>query len=124
MKKTYIEVRFDIEGLHNWDSEHVGIPAPKGVEYLEYPHRHRFFWHVVVEVSAARQIEFILFRQAAIAVAQRITPVGKCVPISCEEMAEQFHVIIGDDFPELDRADIRKIAVSEDGENGAIVCWS
>ena len=53
--KKYIEVRVDVEGLHQWKD----CPLPN-VEYLKHLHRHTFQINCRAEVSHGdRDIEFI-----------------------------------------------------------------
>ena len=128
---TAIKVRFQVEGIHRWDPKHVGVPAPAAVKFLEQPHRHMFHWEIILNIGAARDIEFIAFKREAKAIVEQfITPIDKCVSISCEEMAQLFHQHVNKHLNQesqnvsVDYQDaITQIEVSEDGENAAILAF-
>jgi hypothetical protein len=56
--KKYIEVKIDVEGLHQWSN--CDLP---NVEYLKYLHRHTFQIKCRIQVTHGdRDVEFIDFK--------------------------------------------------------------
>jgi hypothetical protein len=110
--KKFIEVRLDIEGLHQW----IDCNLPN-VEYLKYLHRHTFQIACTAEVSHGdRDIEFIDFKHKLKKyIANRwYDPTYGCCnfgPMSCEMIAEDILTEFG----------LNKVSVSEDGEFFGIV---
>jgi|SRR6056300_1163998 len=112
MKKTYIKVSFQKEGIHKY-------PAAKnlpGVEFLQYPHRHMFHFYVTLGVfHDDRDVEFILFKRELENLFEDGTMQANNK--SCEMLAEDLLDYIEINYP--DRA--CKVEVYEDDENGGIV---
>ena len=110
--KKFIKVSFQKEGIHKWpDAKDI-----KGVEFLQYPHRHIFHFYVTMEVlHDNREVEFILFKREL----EKQYEVGtlQLDYQSCEMMAESLINYIEEYYP--DRA--TQVEVYEDNENGAIV---
>jgi len=112
MKKSYIKVSFQKEGIHKY-------PAAKdlpGVEFLQYPHRHMFHFYVTLGVfHDDRDVEFILFKREL----ENLFKDGtmQANNKSCEMLAEDLldYVIIN--YPNR----YCKVEVYEDDENGGIV---
>ena len=110
--KKFIEVKLDIEGLHNWPD--CNLPH---VEYLKYLHRHTFVIHCRAEVSHGnRDIEFIDFKHNIKQfIAKRwYDPTYGCCnfgSMSCEHIAETL----------LDQFGLCRCSVSEDNEFWGIV---
>src|SRR5210317_1096250 len=109
MRKTYIKVSFQKEGIHKY-------PAAKdlpGVEFLQYPHRHMFHFYVTMEVfHDDRDVEFILLKRELESLYSEGTL--QLDYKSCEMMADDLYDYISTAYPERDIV----IEVSEDGENG------
>jgi len=113
MKKRRIIITTDFIAIHHWP----GCDIPE-VDYLRFPHRHKFYVQMKFNVSHAdRDIEFIskkeeidtyihehLFPKTGIEAVSKIT-------LSCEAIAEQL----------LDRFGAQYVSVFEDNENGAEV---
>jgi len=57
MKETFIIVKFDLEGSHNWPN------APDEYAMLRNRHGHIFHFEVQIPVDASRQIEFLEARR-------------------------------------------------------------
>ena len=110
--KKYIEVRVDVEGLHQWKD----CPLPN-VEYLKHLHRHTFQISCRAEVSHGdRDIEFIDFKHKLkkyIAKTWYDGAYGCCNfgGMSCEMIAEDLLNYFG----------LCQCTVSEDGEFFGIV---
>jgi hypothetical protein len=112
---------FESEHLHHFP----GAPAlekPEGVEhdvsFLQHPHRHIFKFRVDVEVSDLnREVEFILMKRAL----QHVVDDEWAYDLgakSCEMMAFDLYEVVKE-FGWVPK----RIEVSEDGENGAVVTW-
>lgn len=119
--KKFIKVSFQKEGIHKFP----GAKDLKGVEFLQYPHRHIFHFYVTLEVlHDNREVEFILFKREleglyTDTMATNVDPEGtlQLDYQSCEMMAEGLINYIEEYYP--DRA--AQVEVYEDNENGAIV---
>ena len=119
--KKFIKISFQKEGIHKWpDAKDI-----KGVEFLQYPHRHIFHFYVTLEVMHDnREVEFILFKRELEGLytdrmATKVDAEGtlQLDYQSCEMMAESLINYIEAVYP--DRA--TQVEVYEDNENGAIV---
>ena len=119
--KKFIKISFQKEGIHKWpDAKDI-----KGVEFLQYPHRHIFHFYVTLEVMRDnREVEFILFKRELEGLytdrmATKVDAEGtlQLDYQSCEMMAESLINYIEAVYP--DRA--TQVEVYEDDENGAIV---
>jgi hypothetical protein len=110
--KKFIKISFQKEGIHKWpDAKDI-----KGVEFLQYPHRHIFHFYVTLEVMHDnREVEFILFKRELEGLYTEGTL--QLDYQSCEMMAESLINYIEEYYP--DRA--AQVEVYEDNENGAIV---
>lgn len=54
VRKNYINVRFDLFGMHNWPKPNI-----ERVDFLKYPHTHVFKFRVKIEVDHTdRDVEF------------------------------------------------------------------
>ena len=113
-----IFVTFQKEGIHKYPG------APKGVEFLQYPHRHIFHFRVEIDVfHDDRDIEFILFKREL----ERLYSGGDEESTaeleldykSCEMIADDLSVYIYKKYPHRSFT----ITVSEDGENGAVCSY-
>ena len=101
--KIFVTTRF--EGFHRWPS------APDEVAFLRERHRHIF--HVRAERVVShddRDVEFILFKRE-IECGIREANTDETLDWSCERWASYL----------LERFELSKCEVSEDGENGAVV---
>ena len=104
-----IFVTWQKEGIHQYPD------APKGVEFLAYPHRHMFHFRVEIDVfHDDREIEFILFKRELEGLYTEGTI--ELDHKSCEMMSDDLSVYIYKKYPNRTFT----ITVSEDGENGAI----
>ena len=107
MESKLIWITFQKEGIHKYPQ------APKGVEFLKYPHRHMFHFRVEIEVfHDDRDIEFILFKRELESLYNEGTL--QLDYKSCEMMADDLHDYIQKTYP----GRFHMIEVSEDGENG------
>ena len=118
MKKK-IFVKFSLEGLHQWAG--IDENAYADVKYLAYPHRHMFHFKITCQVyDSNREQEFIMVRATAIKFIEEFYSdrFGSAIDFgsrSCEMIAE-------DIFNYAPIFNICEVEVSEDDENGAIVC--
>lgn len=110
-KQKFIFVTFQKEGIHKYPD------APKGVEFLQHPHRHMFHFRIELEVfHDDRDVEFILFKRELEGLYADGTL--ELDYKSCEMMADDLADYIEESYPGRDLI----VTVSEDGENGA-VCY-
>lgn len=104
MTIVFSTIRF--EGFHRWPN------APDEVAFLRDRHRHIFHVRAEVEVHHDdRDVEFILLGRRVLAEVKSITEAEDVSCWSCERWAREF----------LDRLNLVKCEVSEDGENGAVI---
>lgn len=106
---TIVEVTETVVGYHQWEE------APAHLEFLRYPHRHRFIIHAARKVEGAdREVEFFTFQQEIRDYLCHLPNVGNDVDfrgLSCEMIAAQLVRDLG----------LIYCSASEDGENRAIV---
>jgi len=111
---TYIIVRLQVEGLHNFPAAREIFPE---VGFLADGHRHIFHMEVKKEVfHDNRDVEFIMFKRNVISYLKdryydssiRCHDFG---PLSCEMIAREL----------LENFECKSVSVWEDLENGAIV---
>ena len=113
MKKTFIFVTFQKEGLHKYSAALDDIDL-QDVHFLGLKHRHMFHFKVWIEVfSDNRCIEFILFKRWLESLYS--TETLQLDDQSCEMMSDNLAEQIMQKYP---GRNIR-IEVSEDGENGS-----
>lgn len=113
--KTFIGIRFDVEGFHNYPdaSKNHG----DRVKFLEQPHRHIFKFNCKKQVNHDnRDEEFILLKREALEYINRTYPIFEARvydfgSLSCEMIATRL----------LKQFDFDSVEVSEDGENYAVV---
>jgi len=99
--------QFTFEALHHWPA------APDEVGFLRDPHRHLF--HVRVEDVVGhhdRDREFVLMGREARGWCVEHAQDPGTLTWSCEKWACYL----------VDRGGFSRVEVSEDGENGAVVC--
>ena len=112
MRKSFIRVSFQKEGIHKYPAA-ANLP---GVEFLQYPHRHMFHFYVTLGVfHDDRDVEFILLKRELEALYD-----GGTLQLnnqSCEMLADSLLDYMEAYYP--DRA--CKVEVYEDDENGGIV---
>lgn len=109
--RTRIFVTTRFEGIHCWPD------APDEVAFLRSPHRHEFHVRLEIEVyHAEREVEFIIEKRALDA---WLRSADFDTSASCETMACAIFEWARSRHP-VERC--IKVEVSEDGENGAIVC--
>lgn len=84
MSKTFIIVKFDLEGSHKWPD------APDKYALLRNRHGHIFHFEVRVPVTASRQIEFLDARRELKAAVEATYGYEPCdfYAMSCEDLAE------------------------------------
>jgi len=106
---TTIWVTFRKEGTHCYPA----AKDLKGVEFLQYPHRHMFHFEIELEVfHDDRDVEFILFqRELEGLYGDGILEMDHK---SCEMLARDILLYIIGEYPDRDIT----VSVSEDGENG------
>jgi len=108
----HIRVSFQKEGIHRYPA----AKDLKGVEFLQYPHRHIFHFYVTLEVSHNdRDVEFILFKRELEALFE--SGAMQADYMSCEMMAEEVLGYIETEYP----GRVVQVEVFEDDENGAIL---
>lgn len=109
---TYIEVRFDFEGIHCWPA------APEEVAFLRDGHRHIFKARARIQVfHDDRELEFILVKREL----EKLMSTGRdWGATSCESMCRILLNHIVEKYGDRRRVEIE---VSEDGENGAVVVY-
>ena len=106
--KIWVEVSAEFEAIHNW---------PDAVNFLKYPHRHKFYVQAAVTVQGKnREIEFFEFKNKLKTYLLRNFDEGEST-LSCEHIAicvlEQLKIwYLARDY---------RIKVSEDNENSAII---
>jgi hypothetical protein len=106
----YIFIQTRKSNVHAWKN------APDVVAFLRHEHRHEFHFRVQVEVfHEDREIEFFIFKQF---IEDTLDNVRAWRGMSCEMIASWLIAKIGIDYP----GRRPMVEVSEDGENGAIVC--
>lgn len=85
MSETFIIVKFDLEGSHNWPG------APSKYAVLRNKHSHIFHFEVQIPVAVSRQIEFLEARRALVEALKRFygyeREVCKFWSASCEDLA-------------------------------------
>jgi hypothetical protein len=114
MKKSFIYVTFQKEGIHCYPA----AKDIKGVEFLAHPHRHMFHFKVKIEVfHDDRDIEFILFKRELESLYN--DDVLQLDYKSCEMLADDLYNYLVKYYPNRDIM----IDISEDGENGAEVYY-
>ncbi len=113
--RTTVWVRHEFIGFHMWPE------APEEVAYLALPHRHLFKVEVEVTVSHGnRQVEFHMLKQDVMTYCRVLEAQMSCegtlgtVSWSCEHIANNI-------LEYLDKYDVFKVIVSEDGECGATI---
>lgn len=113
--EVYATVIF--EAIHNWPGV-VNILGLEEVNYLQYPHRHRFFIRVYSRVTHSdRDVEFIWLAHQVEKFLKAKFPsyhgaAAEIGAMSCEMIGQ----LILENFDA-----IYKVDVSEDDENGAIM---
>ncbi|MNK72235.1 hypothetical protein D3C87_917060 [compost metagenome] len=108
--EVYATVIF--EAIHNWPGV-TSIPGLEEVDYLQYPHRHRFFIRVYSRVTHSdRDVEFIWLAHQVEKFLKAKFPDGQLGAMSCEMIGQ----LILENFES-----IYKVDCSEDDENGAIM---
>ena len=117
MLQRHIEVSFQKEGVHKYPAA-LTDPKLKEVEFLGYPHRHMFHFHVKLEVfHNDREVEFILFKREL----EKFYETRMNLDFkSCEMLAEELILLLQTRYPNRDIT----ACVYEDGENGAILEYS
>jgi 6-pyruvoyl-tetrahydropterin synthase len=99
-------------GYHRWPN------APRDVAFLRDRHRHRF--NVLVEVGVNhddRDVEFISLKRQVDTHVHKLLGEFDDDQWSCEEFARK----LATRLKKHAGRDVRRVEVSEDGENGAIV---
>jgi hypothetical protein len=117
MLQRHIEVSFQKEGVHKYPAA-LTDPKLKEVEFLGYPHRHMFHFHVKLEVfHNDREVEFILFKREL----EKFYETRMNLDFkSCEMLAEELILLLQTRYPNRDIT----TRVYEDGENGAVLEYS
>jgi len=123
--KRMIWVTFRKEGIHKYPAASEDPKLKTGDEYdvsfLGYPHRHIFHFTVGIEVfHNDRDIEFIQFKRWLERLYSGNQGVLSLDYKSCEMISDDLYVTIANRYPERDV----HITVSEDGENGATICYN
>lgn len=112
-----IMVKFEKEGIHRYPAAATD-PRLADVSFLAHPHRHIFKFEVGIDVfHNDRDIEFILFKRELEGLYEK--GVMQIDYKSCEMLAEELISYLSVKYP--GRGMI--VEVSEDGENGAYICY-
>lgn len=110
--KTEVFCTVIFEAIHNWPGV-VNYAELEEVKYLQYPHRHRFFFKAHSKVTHSdRDVEFIWLAHRIEEFLHNQFPDRQLGSMSCEMLGE----LILDNFPA-----VYKVEVSEDNENGAVI---
>lgn len=117
----FVYCRFQFEGFHHWKD------APDEFDYLRSPHRHMFHVQAAMQVLGTdRDVEFIDMKQYMQKQAEERFG-GKrskdVVKASCEKMASWLLQALAEFCDAHKGAEPAFVDVSEDGENGARVCY-
>ena len=108
----YVWCTFQFEGFHKWD----GAKNIEEVSYLASKHRHIFHYRVGVEVTSNdREIEFIMLKHR---LEEFVNSWDKNDMGSCESQAERLVNFVKEKYNGAKCF----AEVSEDGENGALIC--
>lgn len=111
--KTSIIVRTTFEGYHNWPD------APIEVEFLRFPHRHKFFIEAKIPVlHDDRFLEFFIVKRFMDDTIQKLYPEFALKQRSCEMIAKDILEALMK-FSGIKRS--ISVSVFEDNENGAMV---
>jgi hypothetical protein len=103
--EVFITTQF--EAIHNWPN----CPFEE-VSYLRDPHRHIFHIKACKQVTHDdRDIEFIMLKHAIDDYLKETYPIKQFGAKSCEMLAREL----------IDKFELCRCEVSEDGENGAIL---
>ena len=99
MLQRHIEVSFQKEGVHKYPAA-LTDPKLKEVEFLGYPHRHMFHFHVKLEVfHNDRDVEFILFKREL----EKFYETRMNLDFkSCEMLAEELILLLQTRYPNRD----------------------
>ncbi len=115
-KRIYVYCTYSFEAIHRWSNCNI-----EEVEFLKYPHRHKFNCRVKVEVNHNdRDIEFIVLsrRLKEFINANILNDCSDIGTLSCEMIAEKIFDYFNLLYP---NKNYWEIEVNEDGENGAIL---
>lgn len=108
----YIVVKFQKEGIHFFKNV-VNRPELKCVDYLQYPHRHIFYFEAKIEVfHDDRDLEIITVKNYLLSQLQHDFKGD-----SCETLCQKIYALI------IKQYGNRKVIVQclEDNENGAYI---
>ena len=115
MKKIW--VTFQKKGIHRYPAAGTDENL-KEVEYLSYPHRHKFGFRVTIEVfHLDRDLEFHQFLNWLESLYD--TDILSLDHKSCEMMSDELYKHINDKFP----GRYVEIEISEDNECGSIISY-
>lgn len=115
--KTEVFCTVIFEAVHNWPGV-TTVPGLEEVNYLQYPHRHRFFIRAHSKVTHSdRDVEFIwLAHHIEEFLKGQFPTYNGCAAdigaMSCEMLGE----LILEHFPS-----VYKVVVAEDDENGSVI---
>lgn len=121
--KRMIWVTFRKEGIHKYPAAatdpNLATNDEYDVSFLGHPHRHIFHFNVGIQVfHNDRDIEFIQFKRWL-----ENLYAGGTLELnfkSCEMISDDLYEQIASRYPGRDI----EITVSEDGENGATICYN
>ena len=115
--KRMIWVTFRREGIHRFPAAATDTNLAD-VAFLANEHRHIFHFNVAIEVfHNDRDIEFIQFKRWLESLYQGTL---ELLFKSCEMISDDLYEAIASRYPGRDI----EITVSEDGENGATICYN
>ena len=114
--KTFVRVSLSVEGIHAWPGVVNDPILNKEVGFLQFPHRHMFFFKAMKSVSHNdRDVEIIRLKRNITAYLV-VTYLNDDLVLdfgnkSCEMLAHEI----------LEQFDMDSVEVLEDNENGAVV---
>lgn len=108
MEKVFVVVRSSFDAVHCWPE----CPYNE-VSFLRYPHRHKFYVKLKVEVTSSRQVEFFILKSELDKVLEKFFHEQDLKSKSCEEISK----IIASEFLHKGYI-VCQVDVFEDNENG------
>lgn len=127
VRSKQIVVRFDLEGVHHFPNAEQILGEFKtpdqDVKFLEYPHRHKFFFEIKIDVSGDnREIEFFQFQRkmkSEIVQFYNGNPSLQFGARSCEMICQEVIDLVLMHYPNYKGT--LQVGVFEDNENGSEV---
>lgn len=114
--KRWVTIKTSFNGIHNWERCPI-----KSVNFLKYPHRHKFLVNLSIQVNDAdREIEFFVFQKQINEIIKSLFEKQEngCLNLgsrSCEHVSDLIYNKISEIYGNANC----RITISEDGENEA-----